>query len=138
MENSNERPLGWTTAEDAKKLVDAGLNPDTADMYWAPDAGTVVPTPYITKTDNETLIPAYKGAIPCWSLGVLIQMLPSNIQTGDSFLDEYDLEFKLHPSYMLAYCISQSHHPMVFTEKHETLIEACVEMVLWLIENKLI
>lgn len=28
------RPLGWTTIEEAKMLVDAGLDPNTADMYY--------------------------------------------------------------------------------------------------------
>lgn len=30
----NNRPLGWTTLEEAKMLVDAGLDPNTADMYY--------------------------------------------------------------------------------------------------------
>lgn len=30
----NNRPLGWTTIEEAKLLVEAGLDPNTADMYY--------------------------------------------------------------------------------------------------------
>lgn len=74
--NMKNRPVGWTTLEEAQELVRVGLDPGTADMWWAPDADTVIPTPYITKTDDETLIPAYKGAVPCWSLGALMELMP--------------------------------------------------------------
>lgn len=51
------------------------LSLETADCYHAVDVGIVVTSPYITKTDDETLVPGYKGAIPCWSLSALLDIL---------------------------------------------------------------
>lgn len=34
MKKQYEKPLGWTTIEEAKKLVEAGLDPNTADMSY--------------------------------------------------------------------------------------------------------
>ena len=31
---ANNKPLGWTMLEEAKKLVKAGFDPNTADMYF--------------------------------------------------------------------------------------------------------
>lgn len=141
--NQNNRPLGWTTLEESKQLVEMGLPVETADMFWAPDADTVVPTSYINKTEHETLVPAYKGAMPCWSLGALVPLLPLSIQTGESFLDKYYLDFRIFEEtesklYMVTYCIKTSWHGVINTEKHGTLIEACIDMLCWLLKNNYI
>ena len=130
--NSISRPLGWTTVEESKQLIEAGLPVETADMLYTSLDGHATPWVWRSKPGM------HPEDTPCWSLGALIQMLPLNIQTGDSFLDKYDLEFKLYSGYMVTYCIDQSHHPMVSTEEHGTLIEACIEMIIWLLKNKMI
>lgn len=131
--NQNNRPLGWTTLEEAQQLVEAGLPVETADMHYLKiiRENDVRYIPELLLDDNEC-------DIPCWSLGALVQVLPLNIQTGDSFLDKYNLEFKLYSEYKykIAYCLSQSHYPMIYTEEYKTLIEACVEMIIWLLNNK--
>lgn len=58
------------------RMLSEFLPLETADCYHAVDAGVVVTSPYITKTDDETLVPGYKGAIPCWSLSALLDILP--------------------------------------------------------------
>jgi len=136
----NNRPLGWTTVEEAQQLIEAGLNPDTADMYWAPDAGTVVPTPYITKTDDETLIPAYKGAIPCWSLGALLELIPAEITYSDFEpfklgISKDDNKDKSH--YFIQYY--SLYEGGVFCETYGyTLVEASINMILYLLSNEFI
>lgn len=124
------RPLGWTTLEEAQQLVKAGLPVETADMYWAPDADTVVPTPYITKTDNETLIPAYKGAIPCWSLGALVSLLPEVSMDG---IRCYPVIRK--PIYTGQWQTAYV-NGLYVTHHYETSIEAVIEMIIWLLNNK--
>lgn len=126
--NSINRPLGWTTVEESKQLIEAGLPVETADMLYTTLDGNATPWVWASKPGM------HPEDTPCWSLGALIQMLPLNIQTGDSFLDKYGLEFKPYSGYMVAYCIDQSHHP----EEHGTLIEACIEMIIWLLKNKMI
>ena len=125
----NNRSLGWTTIEEAKQLVEAGLPVETADMYyWLAEEREYV---YTGKCSDP-------NGIPCWSLGALVSMLPLNIPAKNSLSSKYDLEFKLYSGYIVAYCIGQSHHPIVSTEKHESLIKACIEMIIWLLKNKLI
>ena len=139
--NQNNRPLGWTTLEEAQQLVEAGLPVETADMSytWDFDDSRYIIT---TTPAKNWIVPKYaestkiKQVLPCWSLGALVQLLPLNVQTDDSLPQKYDLEIKPYSGYMVAYCLNQSHHPMVFTEKHGTLIEACIEMIIWLLNNK--
>lgn len=129
MDTNNNHPLGWTTLEEAKQLVDAGLPVETADMYWALDADTVVPTSYITKTDDETLIPAYKGAIPCWSLGALVQLLPRTINL--------DYNLLINPELWVMY-----RHPFSKDVKlmcsSTLLIENVKDAIIWLLNNKML
>ena len=126
----NNRPLSWTTLEEAQQLVEAGLPVETADMYLAPDADTVVPTPYITKTDNETLIPAYKGAVPCWSLGALINLLPEILMDD---IRCYPVVRK--PIYTGQWQVAYV-NGLYETFHYETSIEAVIEMIIWLLKNK--
>lgn len=63
----------YTTIEQSRKLEKI-LPLESADMYWAQDANIIVAEPYISKTEDETLIPAYKGAIPAWSLAALLYL----------------------------------------------------------------
>lgn len=82
----NNRPLGWTTLEEAKLLVDAGLDPNTADMcYIAKDYIDGKELRWYTK---ETILEKYgekafyvevlnrdqTDFYPCWSLGALIEI----------------------------------------------------------------
>ena len=137
------RPLGWTTLEEAKQLVEAGLSVETADMFWASDADTVIPTPYITKTDNETLIPAYKGAIPCWSLGALLKLMPKSISV---LVDErsayfYGLEWQFANDNSLRYIATNRGKCLVdIYSDHDiggkSFIETALEMIIWLLNNK--
>lgn len=139
--------MNYTSIEQSKKLLELGLNPDTADMYWTPDADTVVPAPYITKTDNETLIPAYKGAVPCWSLSALMNLLPPSIQTGEGMHNQYEIDIRKYWGdeenlYQIAYGndrgFSEEWHDMINTGEEENLIDAAFQMVVWLLENNYI
>ena len=65
----------YTDIEQSKKLAEI-LPIESADYYHATDAGVVVTTPYITYCGEERCVPAYKGAVPCWSLAALLNILP--------------------------------------------------------------
>ena len=64
----------YTDIEQSKKLAEI-LPLESADYFHVPDAGIVVTEPYKFNEDDETVITAYKGAIPCWSLAALFDML---------------------------------------------------------------
>ena len=65
----------FTDISQSKKLAEILLL-ESADYFHAPDAGIVVTEPYKLNQGDETVITAYKGAIPCWSLAALIKILP--------------------------------------------------------------
>ena len=85
----------YTTIEQSKKLVELGLNPDTADMHYSK----------IIKDTNVTYIPELllddnDCDIPCWSLGALINIMPSIIYKGKQ---TFTLEMHKDALYHLCY-----------------------------------
>lgn len=84
----NNRPLGWTTLEEAKKLVEAGLDPNTADMSFAEahlsnvDLDVVDTASYSKTKDYDDLWERF----PCWSLGALVEISVKIIKNDYYFL----------------------------------------------------
>ena len=64
----------YTSLEKSKKLLELGLNPESADMYypWDADSKSVFNIP-IVKDDYSM------SCIPCWSLGALLEVMPKAI-----------------------------------------------------------
>lgn len=114
-----------TSIKQSQKLINLGISVDTADMYHAPDVNIIVPEPYITKTKDETLVPAYKGAVPAWSLTALLSIIkPVNDNT-------YTLKGTLDGGALISFDEVTN---VMFQE--EEIIDAVFEMVCWLLENK--
>ena len=114
----------YTSIEQSKKLLKLGLNPETADMYWAVDANIVVAEPYITKTETETLIPAYVSSLPCWSVGALLDVLdyPKFYKDNTSGKDLWHCRCNINE------------REIVKVSFAETEIDAVVELVVNLLE----
>ena len=76
--------LGWTTLEQSKKLVEAGLNPNTADMYYYIDELSLIydDASYSDIVDLFNLDGMDDNLTPCWSLGALIGLMPDTISIG--------------------------------------------------------
>lgn len=100
----------YTDLEQSQKLAEI-LPLESADMFHAVDAEIVVTTPYITYLNGERNIPAYKGAIPCWSLAALLDVLPSS--TLDSSDDHH---YRVHCKEM-------------FTDWYDNPIDCCIAMI---------
>lgn len=102
----------YTDLEQSKKLVEI-LPTESADMCW-----------YLATKGNPNAMfnEGYNKygdfEIPCWSLAALLSVLPS--ATLDSSNDHY---YRLH-------CVER------FTEWHNNPVDACVEMVIKLNEQK--
>jgi len=58
-----------TTREESLKLIELGLDPDTADMYWGYQREKPIPLPH---TDVE--VKAF--CVPAWTAGRLLDALP--------------------------------------------------------------
>ena len=102
-----------TTIEQSKRLIELGLNADTADMYYVEYYGNT----YLTSMDKEF---DKRTDTYAWSLSRLLELMPS--ATLDSSNDHY---FRLR-------CMEK------FTEWHDNAIDTAYEMMCYLLENKLI
>lgn len=119
----------YTTIEQSKKLMELGLDLKTADMYWAVDANIAITEPYITKIEHETLIPAYKGAIPCWSVGALLELLRNYADCN---------KLNIFSNRASKWSITISYYNQVWKEHEEidlNLMSAVVNTTLFLLEN---
>jgi hypothetical protein len=140
----NEECLtGWTTIEQSKKLVEAGLNPDTADMYYSayityangnPIKGG--PTyglqawPY---KDRSSMVVGFTKVdyVPCWTVGKLIDLMPKSLNwnsliiIGNQVLYASVEEWAYNGKTMNEFC-------------KNTLIDSVISMVIWLLENNYI
>ena len=75
--NEVKRPLGWTTLEEAQKLIEAGLDPETADMYYV----KLGANEYSLRPFSEPNWDRQQGVDkPCWSLGALFRLIPNHFK----------------------------------------------------------
>ena len=77
----------YTSIEESKKLIELGLKAESADMWWlyTPAKGDYIactheePDPhYINRM--KTLYKITECAIPCWSVGALLELMPDVIE----------------------------------------------------------
>jgi len=103
-------PLGWTTLEQSKALIEAGLNPETADMnhYKKIDGWVTLPKGEINYGGFEM--------VPCWSTGALIELLPKYIKSGKEYFDLMIVPFYNQVKY--------------YNEKEKTYLESRMEITL--------
>lgn len=81
--------MNYTTIEQSKKLVELGLDPKTADMYYKQEIGRKDDMPYYTVevghsfSIEQNLFSFRNGLeIPCWSLGALTNLMPDTLSIG--------------------------------------------------------
>ncbi len=105
-----------TTIEQSQKLIEFGIDVNTADMCWQNNEFP------IGFNDND--------AVPAWSLSALLGLMPT-----DDKKDEYYVDTESHSDYhTVSYrnCWDGCIHSEYSTE---SLIDAAFEMVCWLKEN---
>ena len=115
----------YTTIEQSKKLVELGLNPDTADMH-------IVNQNYGDHGCFEIGLEYHAwdachvdGYIPCWSLGALLDIINNNNLVYDISNDKHrDFEILVYR----AYYIEQK---LKFYHNEHTI----VDMIVWLLKN---
>ena len=114
----------YTDLEQSKKLAEF-LPLESADYFHAVDAGIVVTEPYKLNEDDETVITAYKGAIPCWSLSALLKTLnfPSLTQNKE---DEWEV------------CVFDHDNDDYIEKTASNPVDTCYEMVIRLHELNLL
>lgn len=138
-----------TTIEQSKKLVELGLNPNTADMFYNEEPDEYCPKdivdtkyPMVIREGQKHYLKEY--GIPCWSLGALMNLLPPSIQTGEGMQNQYEIKIRKYWGddenlYQIAYGndrgLSEEWHDMINTGERVNLTDAVLDMVYWLLKN---
>ena len=146
--------MNYTTIEQSKKLIELGLDPQTADAWWCemqplkqvgmslqlePDGEPYI---YLSLTKTERLAIARYNDTPAWSLDALLEAIPQSIQKwDDGSRIRKNYELNLFRSYY--HCCSYSFGPSLKEENHDSLccfgedtwLNAVYKVALWLAEK---
>ena len=120
----------YTTIEESKQLIEAGLDVNTADMYYE--------EVYLNKNDEPCYITlpkigkskfiAPRQNLPCWSLTALLNVIDSNGLIYDISNDK-NREFEI-----LVYEANYISQEVKFHHTEHSI----VDMIIWLLENNYI
>lgn len=116
--------LGWTNFYQSSKLLKAGLDGETADMY--------IPQEDNTPRIVETSLKEHHAYYPCWSLGRLIWLIPENYRIS---LDINYQRFSVSNEFSLLKRRDIYSSVCVFHTDNNNLIDSVVEAIIWLLEN---
>ncbi len=136
-----------TIVEQSQKLIELGIDVNTADMMWEynPDKEVYWNKPTIIPIDSYIFV----NDIPAWSLSALMKLLPSEFTTENEF-GKYKYEIKIRKYklsddvdlHQIAYGSAKfdvdgqySFKDMINTGEKEDLLDAAFDMVCWLKEN---
>lgn len=102
-----------TSIEQSQKLLELGIDVNTADMYWWYSGKRY----YVESMDDDDF--NKKSDIPAWSLSALLELMPAgNILLCDALSKNYK-------------CINT-----VDSNYYDNPLDAAFEMVCWLKENE--
>ena len=124
----------YTNKEQSKKLVELGIDVNTADMWYPP---SLIKYGVVNEWwENPTIIKDIEHSklkkeyyVPCWSLSALLELIPTSI---DEYTDDFSqLELtKQSVSYVYAIGILRQGYLI-----KDNLLGAAFEMICWLKEN---
>lgn len=118
--------MNYTTIEQSKKLLELGLSPESADMFYQNDNyGTFFPAPNVKEHAAIRDID-----LPCWSIGALLKVMPQT----NKFHTKVDIEFNRVTFEPCDDDVIQDESTFHYSDG-KTLIEACYNMIVWLLEN---
>lgn len=125
--NTIDRPIGWTTIDEAKRLMAANVDLNSADMSFVegPSGWTLSATPSLAVQKN--LFSFRQGyELPCWSLGALLQLLPKQILIHGN---NYFMVVVGNDEFQWSICYANAEHSdyPFYSFKGETLVEVCIE-----------
>lgn len=121
--------FGWTSVDQAKRLILSNVNPDSADMSYFKLGNQYVMRHIPSGAVRYRLFSYREGyELPCWSLGALLNLLPKQIgMYGEKYYLIVSEGAKLPWSICYADVYNEDHPILAFQK--ETIVEACVEMI---------
>ena len=115
-----------TDINQSKKLLELGIDINTADMYWDYDIQKHEDFPMVMDEQFDDL------CIPAWSLSALLGLMPR--------IHEYETDAGCQPILCKGWDNFQWHvvyrSSIHITEWYNDPIDAAFEMVVWLLKNK--
>jgi hypothetical protein len=118
---------GYTTIEQSKKLLELGLDPESADMLW----DETEKFPRCIKHYHEYLSQSIPP-IPCWSLSALIIILAK-------IALEYDDDGSVSlQSFMGTWSLNMFDCPIKCLDGYDNPVDICVDMLIHILENNFI
>ena len=124
----------YTRIEQSVRLLNLGLNPESADMFYNEETDETCPKdivdtkyPMVIREGQKHYLEEY--GIPCWSLGALLDIMPDeplifHKNNNYTIIDMMDFNSGI---------VRNKHR-----EKGHTPLEAAFNMVVWLLENNCI
>lgn len=130
-----------TTKEQSARLLQCGVDPETADMFYQ------TPITVSQKRQGEDMLLIKKSDAtlfdtdtPAWSLSALLALLPKEIKVDESPYDEVQnyglLIYPFMGGWQIDYQYCDADECQCLKCVHDTdLIEACVKAIEWLTAN---
>ena len=116
-----------TSIEQSKKLIELGIDVNTADMFY-PNAPSPVPCVDDWNPKGDVYIPA-------WSLTALLGVIPKHIKNYNVLrIDISDNDFAIWYDDISNGCVNETLPDITM----ESAVDACVEMIVKLKENNLL
>lgn len=108
-----------TSIEQSKKLIELGIDVNTADMFW----DTLFAKKPEAQVDNHHLIDEIddENRVPAWSLTALLKLMPKFSLEKDI---SNNVGYQLHYNYNIAYCnepIDVTFEMICWLKKHNKL-----------------
>ncbi len=131
---------GYTTIEQSRKLIELGIDVDTADMCFDLIAESEWYGYPISK--NLCSDDILGTLIPCWSTEALMKLLPRYIYTKDNFvlndIQAYKDNYRISYTNISYTNLSYYEYKDVIECKYDTLIECAYNMIVKLKEMRLL
>lgn len=109
-----------TTIDQSKKLLELGIDAETADMWWNIGAGGY---------SNPSCVPVSDVDIPAWSLTALLELIPESINDYTDNFSQLEITKK-----SISYVYADGRLRIGYLESN--LLDAAFKMVCWLLTNK--
>lgn len=127
--------MNYTSIEQSKKLLELGLSPETADMYWKRSSVLNSKEKWIPRIiNNLPILFDDDDIIPCWSLDALLEVMPKSLEDKANYYEITVYYSKPECEWYLGYITINMRR--TFEVFHNiSLIEAAFNMVVYLLEN---
>ena len=119
-----------TDLEQSKKLIELGIDVNTADMFWDTAEPNERRKPLVGPISDYCDMDDW--AVPCWSLSALLDLMPKihgerpRLDTGRIQTEKYYVEYPYHES---------TKNDWYSTKLCDSAVDAAFEMVCWVINN---